>query len=57
MNLSLDDFKDEGLYLIFPDLSRIVLTRNNIQKITKEYWESPEKIPPEGTESISIEFE
>jgi len=35
MNLSLGDFKDEGLYFIFPDLKpRIVLTRNNIQKIT-----------------------
>jgi len=55
MNLSLDDFKDEGLYLIFPDLSRIVLTRNNIQKITKEYWESPEKIPPQVKKAIEFQ--
>jgi len=47
MNLSLSDFKDEGLYLIFPDLSRVILTRDNIQKVTKEYWENPEKISPQ----------
>ncbi len=55
MNLSLSDFKDEGLYLIFTDLSRIVLTRNNIQKITKEYWESPEKIPPQVKKAIEFQ--
>jgi len=55
MNLSLSDFKDEGLYLIFPDLSRVILTRDNIQKVTKEYWENPEKIPPQVKSAIEFQ--
>lgn len=55
INLFLNDFEEEGLYLIFPDSSRIVLTRNNIQRVTKEFWENPEKISPKAKEAIEFQ--
>ena len=55
INFDLNDFEQEGLYLIFPDLSRVVLTRERIQKITKEYWENPEKISPKV--KTAVEFQ
>jgi len=55
INFDLNDFEQEGLYLIFPDLSRVVLTRERIQKVTKEYWEDPEKIPPQVKKAIEFQ--
>lgn len=40
-----DDHKQPGLYLTLKDATRILLTRENVEKITKEYWQNPDKIP------------
>ncbi|MDD4179725.1 MAG: hypothetical protein PHH14_06755 [Candidatus Margulisbacteria bacterium] len=45
---NIKDFEQEGLYLVFPDTSRMILTRDLIQKTTKEYWDDPEKISPKA---------
>jgi len=55
VKLSLDNFKDEGLYLILPDSSRIILTNDNIGKVTNKYWDDPEKIPSKV--KAAVEFQ
>ena len=45
VNLRLGDYEQKGLYLIFPDSTRLVLTRENIERVTEEYWKNPSKIP------------
>ncbi len=55
LDLSLDDFQQEGLYLIFPDSTRVELTRDNIQLITKQYWDNPQAIPAHTKEAIDFQ--
>lgn len=50
-----NDFTQEGLYLIFPDSSRMVLTRDHIQKVTREYWNDPGKIPEEVKRAVDFQ--
>jgi len=49
------DFEKEGLYLLFPDSTKLDLTRDNIQKVTESYWQDPAKIP-EGARK-ALEFQ
>lgn len=55
LSLSLGDFAQEGVYLIFPDSSRLALTRDNVQAVTKRFWEDPGKISPGA--KAAIEFQ
>ncbi|MFA5118942.1 MAG: hypothetical protein WC695_08880 [Candidatus Omnitrophota bacterium] len=55
LDLSLDNFKQEGLYLIFPDSTRVELTGSNIQSITKQYWDNPQAIPERTKEAIDFQ--
>ena len=34
INLALSDFEKEGLYLLFPDSTKLELTKENIEKVT-----------------------
>ncbi len=47
IHLTLSDYKQKGLYLLFEDSTRLVLTENEIENISREYWEDPAKLPPE----------
>lgn len=51
INLRLDDYKQKGLYLILQDSSRLILTRENIERLSEKYWEDPVKIPPKVKEA------
>lgn len=55
IDFNFNDFGQEGLYLIFPDSSRLVLTRDHIQKVTREYWADPRKIPEEV--KLAVDFQ
>jgi len=55
LNLRLDDFEKEGLYLLFPDSTRLELTRENIQKVTDSYWQEPAKIPADMKKAIKFQ--
>ena len=44
IDIRLGDYPQTGLYLILKDSTRLVLTKENIEKITKEYWSDPDKI-------------
>jgi len=46
LNLKLDSLKKEGLYLIFEDSTIIDLSKENIDKITEDYWKNPQIIFP-----------
>ena len=54
LNLNLDDYKEEGLYLILPDSTHLDLTKTNIEKLTKKYWEDPEEIPENVKEAVGF---
>lgn len=43
-----------GLYLFFENSDPMALTRENIEKVTKEYWMQPEKIPEHVKKSIDF---
>ncbi len=43
-DITLDSFIDEGLYLLFPDSTRIELTKKNIESASDAFWRDPSKI-------------
>ena len=47
LNLKLDEFDKQGLYLIFPDSTRVDLVTENIEHMAERYWSDPSKISPE----------
>lgn len=47
LNLKWDEFQREGLYLIFPDGSRLSMVKAEIERLAQEYWRDPEKISEE----------
>jgi hypothetical protein len=55
VNLRLQDYEKPGLYLSFEDSTQIVLTRENIEKTTEEYWADPDKIPPEVRKAVEFQ--
>jgi hypothetical protein len=54
-NLKLSDFEKEGLYLIFPDLTRLELTKENIEKTSETFWQDISKITPEMKKAINFQ--
>jgi len=53
--LNLSDYAEKGLYLIFKDASRLVLTRKNIEKVTAEFWNDPQRFPLRMKETIEFQ--
>lgn len=51
VNLRLDDFEKEGLYLLFSDSTKLELTKENIEKVTDQYLKQT------FWEPISLNFE
>ena len=55
INLALSDFEKEGLYLIFPDSTKLDLTKENIEKVTDRYWQDPAKIPEDKRKAVEFQ--
>ena len=55
INLRLQDYEKSGLYLTFEDSTRIVLTQENVEKTTEEYWMDPDKIPPDAKKAVEFQ--
>jgi hypothetical protein len=55
INVRLSDHVAPGLYLSLEDSAMIDFTQKNIEKVTTEYWENPEKIPPSVKEVIGFQ--
>lgn len=51
----LADFEKEGLYLLFPDSTRLELTKENIERVTDRYWQDPTKIPKDKRKAIEFQ--
>lgn len=49
------DYGQTGLYLLLQDSTRLVLTRENIEKVSTEYWANPDKIPPDVKEAVEFQ--
>jgi len=47
INLKIDDYKQEGIYLHFEDSSSLVLTNEVIAQAVNDFWSDSAKIPPE----------
>ncbi|MFH1848392.1 MAG: hypothetical protein ABH825_04160 [Candidatus Omnitrophota bacterium] len=45
INLRINDYAQQGLYLTLKDSKKIALTREHIEKSASEYWSNPDKIP------------
>jgi hypothetical protein len=55
INIALDSFIDEGLYLLFPDSTRIELTKKNIEGSSDEFWRDPSRITPDMKKAIDFQ--
>ena len=55
LDLRLSDFEREGLYLLFPDSTKLELTKENIEKVTDRYWQDPTKIPEDKRKAIEFQ--
>lgn len=54
-NLILSDYKEKGLYLLFKDSTRLILTKSNIEKTAAEYWSNPSKIPQAVKQTVEFQ--
>jgi len=55
LNLRLSDFEKEGLYLFFPNSTRLELTKENIERVTDRYWQDLTKIPQEMRKAVDFQ--
>jgi len=55
ISLQLSSHEREGLYLVFLDETRLDFTRQNIEKITEEFWKDPSKISPKTKKEIDFQ--
>ena len=55
VDLRLSDFEKEGLYLLFPDSTKLELTKENIEKVTNSYWQDPTKIPEDKRKAVEFQ--
>jgi hypothetical protein len=55
IDLKLSDFEKEGLYLLFPDSTKLELTKENIEKVTDRYWQDLAKIPEDKRKAIDFQ--
>jgi len=55
LDLKLSDFEKEGLYLLFPDSTRLELTKENIDRVADRYWQDPAKIPEDKRKAIEFQ--
>ncbi|HMK75123.1 MAG TPA: hypothetical protein VK568_02950 [Thermodesulfobacteriota bacterium] len=55
LDLRLSDFEKEGLYLLFPDSTRLELTKENIERVADRYWQDPTKIPEDKRKAIEFQ--
>jgi hypothetical protein len=47
LSLTLSDFDQKGLYLIFGDSTVLSLTESKIEAVTRSFWEDPAKLSPD----------
>jgi hypothetical protein len=55
VNLRMSDFEKEGLYLLFPDSTKLELTKENIGKVTQTYWQDFTKIPEDKRKAAEFQ--
>jgi hypothetical protein len=55
ITIRLGDYPQPGLYLTLKDSTRLVLTRENIEKVTMEYWKNSDKFPTKVKESVEFQ--
>ena len=55
LELRLNEFEKEGLYLLFPDSTRLELTKENIEQVTDRYWQDLTKIPQEMRKAVDFQ--
>jgi len=55
LNLRLSNFEKEGLYLLFPDSTKLELTKENIERVTDSYWQDLTKIPKDKRKAIEFQ--
>jgi len=54
-NVQLSNYEQPGLYLTLKDSTGLVFTRENIEKVTTEYWTRPDKIPPNVKKAVEFQ--
>ncbi|MDH4216471.1 MAG: hypothetical protein OEV23_06200 [Gallionella sp.] len=54
--LDLGEYHEAGLYLVFPDASRLTLTPSVIAQVSRAYWADPSKITPQTKASAEFQL-
>ncbi|MFA5113967.1 MAG: hypothetical protein WC529_06725 [Candidatus Margulisiibacteriota bacterium] len=55
VSLPLDEYAEKGLYLLFPDATRLDITASRVKAATKEYWADETKIPQEVRKTVDFQ--
>jgi hypothetical protein len=55
VRLNLSNFEKEGLYLLFPDSTKLELTKENIERVTARYWQDLTKLPEDKRKAIEFQ--
>lgn len=55
MNLKFNEFEKPGLYLIFSDGSKLILTKENIELTVETYWNDTTQIPSRVRKAIEFQ--
>jgi hypothetical protein len=55
INVRLSDYEQPGLYVTLKDSTRLAFTRENVEKVTMEYWLNPDKMPPSVKEGVKFQ--
>lgn len=55
LDTQLDQFTDKGLYLIFPDGSRLDLTGGKVDRYALQFLEDPAKVPAEVRKAVDFQ--
>ena len=55
INVRLSDYEQPGLYLTLKDSTRLDFTRENIEKVTTEYWMDSDKIPANAKKAAEFQ--
>lgn len=55
LNLSLNDFNEDGLYLVFSDSNQLFLSKEKIEQFASQFLEDPAKVPSSVKKAVDFQ--
>lgn len=55
ISINPDDYRQTGLYIVLKDATCLELTNENVERVTRAYWEDPARIPPQVKQAVAFQ--